>query len=641
MAPPRTSFVLLGLLVAVEALAQTHSIRVPSDIGEAELAEHRRRQLATLDDLEPFAFFRFDDRLAESGITFRHRVTDDAGRDYKMVHYDHGTGLAVADVDGDGWHDLYFVNQLGASELWKNLGDGRFRDITSAAGVGLADRIGVTASFADYDGDGDADLFVTTVRMGNALFQNDGKGTFTDVSKAAGVDYRGHSSGAVFFDYDRDGRLDLFVTNVGVYTSDRRGRGGYYVGLDGAFAGHLFPERAEASLLYRNLGDGRFADVSKETGLVDRSWSGDAAIADLNEDSYPDLYVLNMQGDNHYWENRGGRSFVDRTAELFPKTPWGAMGIQFLDYDGDGKLDLYVTDMHSDMTELIGFEKEKLKSTTSVLREWGDEHLQGGANNVFGNALYRNRGDGSFEEVSDRLGVETYWPWGASAGDLNADGWEDLFVTASMNYTFRYGINSLLLNDRGRRFHDAEFILGVEPRQSGLVVPWFELDCSGADAEHEHCKIGEQRREGKVTILGTAGSRSSAIFDLDRDGDLDIVTADFNSAPQVLVSDLAEQAPVRSIEVVLRGTTSNRDGLGATVVVAAGGRKQTRYVNGKSGYLSQSALPLYFGLGGAERVDHIEVRWPTGITQTVDGAQALVGARVEITEGGAARVLRR
>ena len=633
---------LLAALLAVGSphrspcFAQAPSIRIPSDLGETELARRRQQQLATLDRIEVFAFFSFADKSGESGIDFRHQVTDDAGRDYKMVHYDHGNGLAVADVDGDALEDLYFVNQLGASGLFKNLGGGRFRDVTEAAGVGLPDRVKVTASFADFDNDGDADLFVTTVRMGNVLFQNDGAGHFTDISRQAGVDYSGHSSGAVFFDYDRDGLLDLFVTNVGVYTTDRKGRGGYYVGLDEAFAGHLYPERTEPSLLYRNAGGGRFVEVSKETGLVDRGWSGDAAFADLDGDSYPDLYVLNMQGDDHYWQNSGGKSFADVTAEYFPKTPWGAMGVQFLDWDNDGRLDLYVTDMHSDMTELVGADREKLKSTESVRRAWSDEHLQGGADNVFGNAFYRNLGGGKFEEISDSIGVETYWPWGVSAGDLNADGWEDLVVTASMNYSFRYAIDSVLLNERGRKFVDAEFLLGVEPRRK-LVVPWFELDCSGADAAHAHCKD----RRGRLEILGAAGSRGSAVLDVDRDGDLDLVTGEFNAVPRLLLSDLSEQTEVRCLEVVLRGTESNRDGLGATVVVRVGGRVLTRYRNGKSGYLAQSSQPLYFGLGDATSVDGIEVRWPSGKSQQVPGAEAPVGARIEITEGGAVRVVPR
>ena len=527
----------VGALVAPGAEAQAPPPRsillVPGDTGETDLDARREAQLATLADLETFAFFRFVDKIAESGITFRHQIVDDAGKDYKMVHYDHGNGVSVADVDGDGRYDLYFLTQVGENELWRNLGGGRFKNVTEEAGVGVADRISVAASFADIDNDGDPDLFVSTVKMGNLLFQNDGKGRFMDISKRAGVAYVGHSSGAVFFDYDRDGLLDLFVTNVGTYTTERRGRAGYFIGVDQAFSGHLFRERTETSILYRNLGDNRFAEVSKETGLVDSSWSGDASSVDLDGDGFQDLYVLNMQGDDHFYRNIEGKRFEETGRKFFPKTPWGAMGIKFLDFDNDGLLDLMLTDMHSDMSELIGIEREKLKSRM----QWTDQHLQGGVDNVFGNAFYRNMGDGRFEEVSDTMGAENYWPWGLSSGDLNADGFEDVFVTASMNYPFRYGVNSLLLNDMGKRFIDSEFILEVEPRKGGRVeVDWFDLDCSGEDREHRHC----EGHEGPATVRGTLGTRSSVIFDLDQDGDLDIVTNDFGSAPMILVSDLAE-----------------------------------------------------------------------------------------------------
>jgi enediyne biosynthesis protein E4 len=527
------------------------------------------------------------------------------------VHYDHGNGIAVADVDGDGLLDIYFVNQLGGNELWKNLGNGRFRNITQEAGVALADRVSVAASFADIDNDGDEDLFVTTVRGGNVLFENDGHGHFKDISREAGVDYIGHSSGAVFFDYDRDGLLDLFVCNVGRYTENRKGRGGAYIGLPDAFSGHLYPDRSESSILYKNLGGRKFRDVSSEV-LRHNAWSGDASVADVNGDGWPDLYVLNMQGDDHYYENQAGKKFVEKTDADFPKTPWGTMGIKFFDYDNDGKPDLLLTDMHSDMSEEIGPEREKLKSRM----QWTDDFLQGGANNIFGNALYHNLGDGKFEEVSDRMGVENYWPWGPSVGDLNADGWDDVFIASSMNFPFRYGINSLLLNDRGEKFADAEFILGVEPRKGGRVsTPWFDLDCSSASDEEK--KRFCRGRTGPITVMAPLGSRAAVIFDLDGDGDLDIVTNDFNSAPQVLVSDLAQKRRIRYLKVRLVGTTSNRDGLGATVRVRAAGKVFTKWNDGKSGYLSQSAIALYFGLGDAESIDAVEVDWPSGRKQIV------------------------
>ena len=603
----------LALLVLAAILgSQSQQVQSPDpDIGVEAMAGRAKAQRATTDKFQVLYDFQFADRVKESGITFVNRIVDDAGLYYKPIHYDHGNGVAVADVDGDGLPDVYFTSQLGGNELWKNLGGGKFRNITKEAGVALAGRVSVTASFADIDNDGDQDLFVTTVRGGNVLFENDGHGHFRDISKEAGVDHVGHSSGAVFFDFDRDGLLDLYVCNVGQYTTDRK-RNGAFVGTADGFSGHLHPERSEAAILYKNLGHNRFKDVTAAMGLGNAGWSGDASVADLNGDGFPDLYALNMQGSDHYYENQGGRRFVDKTARLFPRTSWGSMGIKFFDYDNDGRPDLLVTDMHSDMSQTVGPEREKLKSEM----KWTADFLQGDASKfIFGNSFFHNLGASKMEEISDRLGVENYWPWGPSVGDVNADGWQDVFIASSMNYPFRYGINSLLLNNRGSKFLDSEFIVGIEPRRGGRThTPWFEVDCSSSpDSSSKGC----QGRKGKVTVMAPLGSRSSVMFDLDQDGDLDIVTNDFNSEPQVLISNLAQRHAVHWLAVALLGTTSNRNGLGAVVRVSAGGRMLTQWNDGKSGYLSQSVLPLYFGLGDATKIDRVEVDWPSGLKQTI------------------------
>jgi hypothetical protein len=548
-----------------------------------------------------------------SGITFRNQVTDDSTRHYKAIHYDHGNGVAVADVDSDGKLDLFFASMVGPNELWRNLGGARFENVTERAGVALESQISVTGSFADIDNDGDPDLYVTTVRHGNHLFENDGSGRFRDITESSGTAFNGHSSTPIFFDYDRDGLLDLYLCNVGVYTTDVVGADGYYVGVLDAFAGHLKPERTEHSILFRNLGGNRFGNVTREVGLEDEAWTGDASPMDLNEDGFPDLYVLNMQGNNEYYENVEGKRFERKSREVFPRTPWGAMGIVAFDYDNDGDADIMLTDMHSDMSQEVGPELEKRKSTV----HWDEDFLQSGGNSIFGNAFFRNDGDMKFTEVSDALGVEMYWPWGFSVGDLNADGFEDVFITAGMNYPFRYGINTLLLNGKGARFHDSEFVLGVEPRERGITGPAYVIDAEGADKDL--ALVEAYDLTGKVEVWGSRGSRGSVIFDLDEDSDLDIVTNEFNDRPMVLLSDLSERKAVRYLKVALRGTTSNRSALGAKVVVRVQGTSYTRFHDGKSGYLAQSLYPLYFGLGEASSVDRIDVWWPSGKTQTLEG----------------------
>ena len=277
---------LFTLAIAGHAFQKPAEVRYPpTDAGVDTLAARADAQKQTANQFEVFHQFRFDDRLAASGISFVHRIVDDAGLNYKAVHYDHGNGLAVADVDGDGLTDIYFVNQAGPSELWKNIGGGRFQNMTSEAGVAVPGRIAVAASFADVDNDGDRDLFVTTVRGGNLLFENDGRGRFRDATAEANVGLSSHSSGSVFFDYNKDGLLDLLVCNVGRYTSDAKGAHGQYVGLPDAFSGHMFPERSEHPVLYRNMGKHRFTDVTAAMQLRPEGWCGDAAVADLNQQS--------------------------------------------------------------------------------------------------------------------------------------------------------------------------------------------------------------------------------------------------------------------------------------------------------------------------------------------------------------------
>ena len=610
------------------------------------LEERREAQLASVGGIRVFHAFSFADRVKESGITFRNRIVDDAGRAFVLAHYDHGNGLAIADVDGDRRHDIYFVSQAGGNELWKNRGGGKFENITERAGVGVKKRIGVAASFADIDNDGDADLYVTTVRGGNVLFENDGNGVFKDISAESGLGYTGHSSAAVFFDYNLDGRLDLFLVNVGVYTTDEvrtvvhdsftgadRTPYTYYRSTPDAFNRHLNAALSETSILYQNQGGNRFVDVTEQAGLRDMSWSGDASPLDANNDGWPDLYLANMQGHDQYYENVEGRRFVKKSRQLFPATPWGTMGIKILDFDNDGQLDLFLTDMHTDMWKHLDpfSEKEKIPFP----EETGEKRmLATDGNHVWGNAFFRNQGDGTFKEISDQINAENYWPWGLSVGDLNADGYEDAFITSCMNYGYRYGINSLLLNDHGQGFIDSEFILGVEPRRGGrTLTPWFELDAVRSDKDHELVQKVRARgaRVTRVVAWGAVGSRSSVIFDLDNDGDLDIVTNDFNSEPLVLVSDLADRKRIRYVKVNLTGTRSNRDGLGARVTVRAGSASYTKVQDGQSGYLSQSLYPLYFGLGEAEHVDQVDVLWPSGKQQVLTGPIA-AGSELTITE---------
>ena len=312
------------------------------------------------------------------------------------------------------------------------------------------------------------------------------------------------------------------------------------------------------------------------------------------------------------------------------------MGAKVFDFNGDQRLDLFVTDMHSDMFDMLepgDWAGEARKSAVApmppALFPKGTERL------IFGNALFANPGPpgGVFPEVSDRLGVENYWPWGPSVDDLNADGWDDLFIASSMNFPYRYAINSVFLNEAGAHFLPSEFTLGIEPRVGGATDQvWFTLECEagGADVGTKPCEACAQpnaaalgcRRDaaGRLTMMAARGTRAAVLVDLDADGDLDVVTNEFNAPPQVLLSDLANRHEVNALQVRLRGTRSNRQGLGAQVtVVLPDGRRILKLMDGKSGYLSQSDLPLYFGLGSAREAASVEIRWPSGRRQSIAG----------------------
>ena len=604
----------------------THLAQPPEILdSDSWLTERIADQTARLKESKVYHDFQLADQIKASGINFRNQILDEQRSRLQVNHFDHGNGICMADVDGDGLQDLYFVNQAGPNSLYRNLGGARFEDITAQAGVAVPDRVKVSASFADINNDGKPDLFVTTVRGGNLLFLNQGEGRFTDVTDQFEVGYVGHSSASVFFDYNRDGFLDLFVANVGKYTTEESIRVrddrttqlpaagiNYYAGMKDAFGGHLKPELNESSILYRNEGGKKFVDVSAETGLNDTGWAGAALPMDANEDGWMDLYVMNMQGTDSFYENQQGTSFLVKTDLFFPKTPWGTMGGQVFDFDNNGHFDLMLTDMHSDMSETVSPQHEKAKANM----KWPESFLKTSGRSIYGNAFYRNEGQGKFSEVSDEIGAENFWPWGMSSGDINADGFEDALVSSSMCFPYRYSTNSLLLNDQGQRFLDSECVVGLEPRKGSLIAPWFELDCAGTDQANPLCR----NRTGTLVVWSAVGSRSSLLVDIDEDGDLDVITNDFNTRPQLLISDLSERnTSVRYLKIQLAGKTSNRDALGSKVTLKVGDRLWYQQHDGQSGYLSQSSGALYFGLGDVSSIDQISVQWPSGETQVLEG----------------------
>ena len=557
----------------------------------------------------------FQERAREAGITFRMNFLEkEQGARFHINLYDHGAGLAVADYDNDGREDIYFLNQHGPNALYRNRGNGTFEDVTAKAGVVLDGRVSVAATFADYDNDGRQDLFVTTTRGGNTLFHNRGDGTFEDVTAKAGLTHVGHSQTAVFFDFDNDGYLDLFLTNTAHWTTDVYDSAGKnFVGQ--ADLGTLMMSPVESNILYHNNRDGTFTDVTEKAGLKGRGWAGDVAVFDYDEDGFLDLFVPSMFGRGQLYRNNGDGTFKDVTLETLGKTPHGAIGSKVFDYDGDGRLDLFVVDMHSDMWMGLDSRHRSLEVATQTQRRRflssaGPTVDEGAAGFIekqkemfdmqgetydeflFGNALYRNLGHGKFTETAAAAGLETFWPWGIATGDFDNDGHEDVFITSGMGYPFYYWPNQLMMNNGNGTFTERAAALGIEPPTGGIY-------------QEQH--IGGQQ--------GARSSRSAAVADFMGDGRLEIVTNNFNDRPYFF----ANRFPRRNyVAFRLTGTKSNRDAIGAVVRLWAGKTVMVRQVSPAGGYLSQSSRVVHFGLADQTKVDRIEIRWPRGNVQTLN-----------------------
>lgn len=604
-------------------------VAVQSGPAEGDQPAQPDQQMAARQRAEPPGFREV---LPESGIDFR--MLQPSLEQFKVNLYDHGSGVAIADYDGDGDDDVLFLKQLGTNGLYRNRGDGTFENVTNEAGpLALTDRICVGAAFADYDNDGDQDLYITSTRGGNVLYENQGAGRFIDVTQRAGVGLVAHSQTPAFFDYDNDGYLDLFVTNSARWTSDEYDENLKYYPGAGAIWRHVFNrEDREFNVLYRNNRDGTFTDVTSEAGLSGKGWSGDVAVFDFDDDGHLDLVVTNMFGTSQLYRNDGRGHFDDVTLQTLGKTSLGAIGSKAFDFNNDGRLDLFITDMHSDMW--IGFDDVHLvepgKKFRSIVgpetgpktdqrsfmlgleRRFREELGLEFDDVLFGNSLFRNEGAGKFTEVSDAAGMETFWPWGIAAGDFNNDGWEDVFIPSGMGYPFFYWPNSLMLNNGDGTFSDRAEKEGCEPPRDGKMLP-------------ERVRDREAPRS----------SRCAAVADFDGDGRLEIVVNNFNDRAYYYQN----QFPGRHyVAFRLRGTKSNRDAIGAVVRVHYAGGVMVRQVRCTGGYLSQSSKMLHFGLGENMTVDWLEIRWPSGVRQTIEApATDCLHEVVEPEDGTATR----
>jgi hypothetical protein len=504
--------------------------------------------------------FRLTNVTATAGIQFQHNSGAFGG---KLLPETLGSGCAFLDYDRDGWQDILLVNgmdwpghqrQRSTLKLYRNNRNGTFSDVTKAAGLDV-ELYGMGVAVGDYNNDGFSDIYISCVGQ-SRLFRNTGKGTFIDVTKGSGLLGRqGFSTSALWFDYDRDGLLDLFVCNYVRWSPEHD----VFCSLDGTHKSYCTPEayRGDTCWLFHNRGDGTFEDVTAASGIFDSSSKSlGVAMFDYDQDGWPDLLLANDTQPNKLYKNLRNGKFKDVGVEagLAFSTEGKAragMGVDTGDFENSGRVGVAITNFDN---EMIG--------------------------------LYHCVSAGTFDDIAIASGLgaasRSTLGFGCAFFDANLDGWLDLAVAnGHIDETVRnirgnvgYAqAPQLFLNQRAGKFRDVAQDVG-----GGFATP----------------------------IVG----RGLAYGDFDRDGDLDLLMTTNNGPAYLYRND--QTGGNRSIRFQLTGTKSNRDAIGATVKIFSGGLNQSRMVRGGSSYLSQSELPVTFGVGKSEKTERVTIDWPSG-----------------------------
>jgi hypothetical protein len=522
--------------------------------------------------------FRLTDVTAQAGLKFQHNSGAYGG---KLLPETLGSGCAFLDYDGDGWLDILLINgmdwpghkrQRSTMRLFRNNRNGTFTDVTRAAGLEV-EMYGMGVAVADYDNDGFPDIFVTCVGQ-NRLFKNNGKGSFIDVTQKSGLGGReAFSTSALWFDYDRDGLLDLFVCNYVKWSAEHD----VFCSVDGKQKSYCTPEayRAETCWLFRNRGNGTFEDVTASCGIFDSSSKSlGVALLDYDQDGWPDLIVANDTQPNKLYRNMRNGTFseVAVQAGLAFSTEGKAragMGIDAADLDNSGRPSVLVTNFDNEMIGLY----------TPVLK-------------------------GIYEDIAIPAGLgpsRNTLGFGCAFVDADLDGFLDLVIANGH-------IDETVRNIRGN--------IGY------------------AQAPHLFLNQGTNKFRDVAALAGAAFSqpkvaRGLAYGDFDRDGDFDILMSTNNGPAFLYRND--QLAGNRSIRFHLTGTKSNRDAIGAQVRIFHGGTSQSRMVKSGSSYLSQSEVSVTFGVGRRDRIDRVEIHWPSGRDE--EFTNLLTGRRYECVEG--------
>jgi ASPIC and UnbV/FG-GAP-like repeat len=572
----------------------------------------------------------FSDVSASAGIDFKNQYYPEFLKQklkFAMIKYG-PAGITASDYDNDGLYDLFIPDGV-ASKLFRNLGNGQFEDVTAKAGLSGLDGVSV-ALFADFDNDGHKDLFVSRTFKPNQLFHNNGDGTFTDVTKKSGIGEDCCTTVASWADYDNDGYLDLYV---GRYLDPR---------LD--IPTTFYARNGLKNQLYHNNHDGTFTNVTEKAGVGEVGLCLGTVWGDYNDDGFPDLYVVNDFGRKTLYRNNGDGTFTDVTVKAGTLAYGAGMNASMGDYDNDGKLDIYVTNIRSDEAwyaewptvgrYMINSWRQGVWYTDmplyfQIFQQSGMNFIKVFQDMASGNNLFRNKGDGTFEDTTAKNNANPIgWFWGASFADFDNDGWQDIYAADGWVY-----------NDRDTEI-ELDFLNNVVSEQklykTGIL---FDPAHFGHTSWHgwEHNRYLRNRGDGSFEEVGRAAgndlllnSRGVAVADFWNRGAMDIAVSASDDRHALLRNEVGLQRHWLQVELV--GVKSNRDAVGARVSIKVKGKPQMREITLGDGYGSENSLRQHFGLGDATSVDEIMVKWPRSkIVQTFHNVAA--NRIIEITEG--------
>jgi enediyne biosynthesis protein E4 len=538
----------------------------------------------------------FEERAAAAGLERPHRAFfPNASRTVPIPGEHLPPGVAVLDYDGDGRPDLFLPGGDG-NRLYRNRGDGTFEDVAAAAGVAGPEGEAVGALAFDYDNDGRPDLYVTYLDRPNLLFHNRGDGTFEEVGARAGVALKDYCTSAAAIDYDRDGNPDLYVLVYG----------------HPDYGPDLSASNAPPNHLFHNNGDGTFSDVTAASKTGDTGWGLAVETADLDGDGWPDLYIANDFGNHAYLHNEGDGTFSNLSKKAGVLDPGFGMGVAIDDYDGDGRLDLFVSNYSF---PLNWFLRDPMYPMPPFPYSLGRPFVWRRLTTLSrGSSLFRNLGGNRFEPTADEADVwDTSWSWGCVFVDADMDGRPDLFVVNGM----ATGKNA---TEREIEFW-GKMSVEFDKFQKGIAVADFGDDSLWGHPPKRFYRNRDGKRFDELAAVAglesDANQRGVVVVDVNGDGAPDLFATGFLQPPSLWVNRNPSRA--KSLVVALEGDPraagprrSTRDALGATVTVESAGRSRTQVVAAGYSFLSSGPKELYFGLGDAAAADRVVVRWPSG-----------------------------